>query len=257
MVNLSPQGQARLGLARTYKAPAMADLIPRRYTTDNNNSATNPDTQGNPALKPELAWGLDAGYDHYFGKDGLFSASAYVRRIDDVTLPLLFRDGARWVRTPSNQGRADARGVALEGKASLSAAWSVRGNVARNWSRVAGVPGPDNRLDRQAPLSANAGVDWQVAPALKAGADLNYQRGARTQISAVEASAAGSVRKLDLYAVWQLDAATRLRLGAANLLRRDTQEWSSAALDGAGGTQHLFTRTDVSPTLRASLERSW
>jgi outer membrane receptor protein involved in Fe transport len=257
MVKLSPQRQARLGLARTYKAPAMADLIPRRYTTDNNNSATNPDTQGNPALKPELAWGLDAGYDHYFGKDGLFSASAYVRRIDDVTLPLLFRDGARWVRTPSNQGRADARGVALEGKASVSAAWLVRGNVARNWSRVAGVPGPDNRLDRQAPLSANAGVDWQVAPALKAGADLNYQRGARTQISAVEASAAGSVRKLDLYAVWQLDAATRLRLGAANLLRRDTQEWSSAALGGAGGTQRLFTRTDVSPTLRAGLERSW
>jgi outer membrane receptor for ferrienterochelin and colicin len=260
MVKLSPQGQARLGLARTYKAPAMVDLIPRRYTTDNNNSATNPDTQGNPSLKPELAWGLDAGYDHYFGKDGLFSASAYARRIDDVTLPMLFRDGARWVRKPSNQGRADARGVALEGKAGLSAAWSVRANVARNWSRVAGVPGPDNRLDRQAPLSANAGVDWQAAAALKVGADLNYRRGARTQISAVEASAAGSVRKLDLYAVWQLDAATRLRLGAANLLRRDTQEWSSAALGGAagaGGTQRVFTRTDVSPTLRAGLERNW
>ena len=255
MVKLSPQRQVRLGLARTFKAPTMVDLIPRRYTIDNNNSATNPDTQGNPALRPELAWGLDAGYDHYFGKDGLFSASAYARRIDGVTLPLLFQDGARWVRTPSNQGRADTHGVALEVKAALSAAWSVRANAARNWSRVASVPGPDNRLDRQAPLSANVGADWQVLPALKAGADLNYQRGARTQVSAVEASAVGSVRKLDLYAVWELDGATRLRLGAANLLRRDTSEWASAAIPG--GIQRLLTRTDVSPTLRAGLERSW
>jgi len=269
---LSPQRQVRLGVARTFKAPTMADLIPRRYTIDNNNSATNPDNQGNPALRPELAWGLDAGYDHYFGKDGLFSASVYARRIDGVTLPLLFQDGARWVRTPSNQGRADTHGVALEAKAALSAAWSVRANLARNWSRVASVPGPDNRLDRQAPLSANVGADWQVLPALKAGADLNYQRGARTQVSAVEASAVGGVRKLDLYAVWELDGATRLRLGAANLLRRDSTEWRSANVGSAqaggaaganvGGAaprslQRLLTRTDPSPTLRAALERSW
>jgi outer membrane receptor protein involved in Fe transport len=256
MLKLTPQQQLRLGLARTFKAPTMVDLIPRRYTTDNNNSATNPDTQGNPALRPELAWGLDAGYDHYFGKDGLFSASAYARRIEDVTLPLLFRDGARWVRTPSNQGRADAHGVALEAKGTLAAAWTLRANLARNWSRVEDVPGSDNRLDRQAPFTANAGVDWQVLPALKAGADLNYQRGARTQVSLAEAASVGSVRKLDLYAVWQLDAATRLRLGAVNLLRRQTVEWSAAQLGGAG-VQQVLTRTDVSPTLRVGLERNW
>ncbi|KQV82567.1 hypothetical protein ASD15_11260 [Massilia sp. Root351] len=255
MVKLSPERQVRLGLARTFKAPTMVDLIPRRYTADNNNSATNPDTQGNPALRPELAWGLDAGYDHYFGKDGMVSASAYARRISDVTLPLLFKDSTRWVRTPSNQGRAVAHGLALEAKAALSAGWSLRANLARNWSRVESVTGPDNRLDRQAPLSANAGLDWQVRPGLKAGADLNYQRGARTQVSLVEASSVGSVRKLDLYAVWELDSATRVRLGAENLMRKDTTDWASA--DIPGGVQRLLTRTDVSPTLRAGLERSW
>jgi outer membrane receptor protein involved in Fe transport len=255
LYKLSAQRQFRLGLARTYKAPTMAELIPRRYTTDNNNSATNPDTQGNPRLRPELAWGLDAGYDHYFGKDGLFSASAYARRIDGVTLPLLFREGGRWIRMPSNAGRADARGVALEAKAALSDAWSLRGNLARNWSRVAGVPGPDNRLDRQAPFSLNAGADWQTLPSLKMGADFNYERGARTQLSATEASAAGSVRKLDLYAVWQLDGAMRLRVGALNLLRRDMTGWDSAAV--AEGVQRLLTRTAASPTLRVGLERNW
>lgn len=255
LYKLSAQRQFRLGLARTYKAPTMAELIPRRYTTDNNNSATNPDTQGNPRLRPELAWGLDAGYDHYFGKDGLFSASAYARRIDAVTQPLLFREGGRWIRMPSNAGRADARGVALEAKTALSDAWSLRGNLARNWSRVADVPGPDNRLDRQAPFSLNAGADWQALPSLKMGADFNYERGARTQLSATEASAAGSVRKLDLYAVWQLDGATRLRAGALNLLRRDMTGWDSVLV--AEGVQRLATRTAASPTLRVGLERNW
>lgn len=255
LVKVSPQRQVRLGLARTFKAPAMLELIPRRYTVDNNNSATNPDNEGNPALRPELAWGLDAGYEQYFGRDGLFSASAYARRIDDVTLPLLFRDGERWVVTRANQGRAQAYGIALEAKGEVAPGLSLRANVARNWSRVASVPGPDNRLDRQAPLSANAGFDYQLLPALKVGADLNYQRGARTLLSLREASSADGVRKLDLYGTWQLDAATRLRLGAANVLRRDGAELQTYT--DPAGARRMLTRTDSAPTLRASMERNW
>ena len=57
----------RLALARTYKAPLLAKLVPRRYTTDNNNNPTNADEQGNPQLRPELAWGLDVAYERYLG----------------------------------------------------------------------------------------------------------------------------------------------------------------------------------------------
>ena len=78
--------QLRLALARTYKAPTTRNLVPRRYTVNNANSATNPDFQGNPALRPELAWGLDAAYEHYFGKSGVASMSAFARRISDVTV---------------------------------------------------------------------------------------------------------------------------------------------------------------------------
>lgn len=51
----------RLALARSYKAPPTRDLVPRRYTTNNDNGPTNPDAQGNPALRPELAWGGGPG----------------------------------------------------------------------------------------------------------------------------------------------------------------------------------------------------
>ena len=55
--------QVRLALTRTFKAPAAGNLIPRRFTTPNN-SQTEPDYRGNPDLRPELATGIDAAYEH-------------------------------------------------------------------------------------------------------------------------------------------------------------------------------------------------
>jgi outer membrane receptor for ferrienterochelin and colicin len=255
MYKLSTERQLRLGLARTYKAPGMTDLIPRRYTADNNNSPNNPDTQGNPNLRPELAWGLDAGYDHYFGKDSLLGASVYARRIDGVTLPLLFLDGARWVRMQANQGRAQARGFALEAKMAVTQALSLRGNLARNWSRTDSVPGPDNRLDRQTSVSANVGFDWQTSAAFKLGADLNYQGGGRTRLSQQVDTSAPALRKLDLYGVWNLGEAGRVRVGGANLLQRNTL--ASERYSDADGVRRLDTRTAGAAVLRVSFERGW
>ncbi|HEX8609863.1 MAG TPA: TonB-dependent receptor [Telluria sp.] len=212
--------QLRAGLARTYKAPAMVSLIPRRYTVDNNNSATNPHNEGNPALRPEQAWGLDIGYDRQVGKDGLLAASAYVRRIDDVTVRRLFQDGADWVSTPANQGKASAHGIALEAKLPLPgmANASFNGNVARNWSRIDKVAGPDNRLADQSPLTASVGVD--VRAALAFGASFTYERGARTRYSPAWRESNGGTRLLDMYVLWGGGKQTRLRVGLTNALDR-------------------------------------
>jgi outer membrane receptor protein involved in Fe transport len=69
--------QFRFAVSRTYKAPNIIQLMPRRYTVDNNNSATNPDQQGNPKLRPELALGADLAWEHYVGKDDMLSVSAF------------------------------------------------------------------------------------------------------------------------------------------------------------------------------------
>ncbi|UOD32732.1 TonB-dependent receptor [Massilia violaceinigra] len=216
----APGHQLRAGLARTYKAPTMARLIPRRYTVDNNNSATNPHSEGNPALRPEKAWGLDIGYDRQVGKDGLLAASAYLRKIDDVTVTRLFQDGTEWVSTPANQGRASARGIALEAKLPLPgfAPASLNGNVARNWSRIDKVPGPDNRLADQSPLTASVGIDVRTAIAF--GASFTYERGARTRYAPEWSESNGGTRLLDLYVLWGAGKQTRLRLGLTDVLDR-------------------------------------
>ncbi|HYD79048.1 MAG TPA: TonB-dependent receptor [Paucimonas sp.] len=257
---LSPERQLRIGLARTWKAPTMLELIPRRYTVDNNNSAAKPDTQGNPALGPEIAWGIDAVYDHHLGREGLLSASAFVRRIDDVILPNLFQDGAAWVSMPVNGGRALARGVALEAKFPLkllladAPAIELRANLARNWSRVDAVPAPHNRLDSQVPVSLNLGFDYRPrgsGPTL--GADLHFRSGGSVRQSAETASWSTAGRGLDIYGLWALDGKTRLRIGASNLLRRDRR--SEEHYRGAGGDRSTLSSTPTSATLRITLER--
>jgi len=243
----------RLAVSRTYKAPPLVKLVPRRYTNDNNNNETNPDEQGNPNLRPELAWGMDAAYEHYLGEGALLSASTYVRRIRDVTLTRLFKQDGEWVEAPFNSGNANVRGIELEAKLPLSPRLDLRANMARNWSRVESVPGPDNRLEDQVPFTANLGADYRPAgAALTFGGNLNYQAGGPARQSALVRMATSPKRELDLYALWKVDAKTQLRVSASNLLRQDATE--SHEYVATSGSRQRIAQTPTSATLRILLE---
>lgn len=221
----------------------MLDLIPRRFTSDNNNSPTNPDTQGNPALRPELAWGLDAGIDYYFSKDSLLSASIYARDIDNVILPTLYRDGERWVSMPANHGGARVHGLTLELRMPLTASISVRGNATFNRSRLDGVPGPDNRLAAQTPLSGSAALSYKRS-ALTLDAEFSYEAGGPSRDSATFVSTAPYQRKLDLRATWKLSPRQEVRLALSDVLHPDRAsndsyegpDWRQTTISTRGGT---------------------
>lgn len=246
--------QLRLGVSRTYKAPNMLDLIPRRFTSDNNNSQTNPDEQGNPALRPELAWGLDAGIDHYFGKSGLLSASLYARDIDNVTLTSLYLENGRWIAMPSNQGKARTYGGALELRAPVSERLAMRANLALNRSRIAEVPGPDNRLDRQAPLSAGISADYRLS-ALTLSAEFNFEAGRRSRTSSSYASTLPYQRKLDLRAAWRLTPSRMLRLAVSDVLHQD--RIAGERYENASSWRASQTISNTGATLRFSFEQKW
>ncbi|USX29459.1 TonB-dependent receptor [Oxalobacteraceae bacterium OTU3CINTB1] len=220
----SARDQLRLALARTYKAPQPRDLVPRRYTINNDNGPTQPDYQGNPSLRPELAWGLDAALESYFARDAMVSVSAYVRRIQDVVQLRLWQENGVWVSSPANGGVADVRGVEIDARVPLKLAWAggttveLRTNLSRNWSRVEGVAGPDNRLGNQAPLTANLGMDWRMPQGRGAGANLRFVGGWRARTAQSLVQETGVVRELEAYATWPA-AGGRLRLTVANLLQ--------------------------------------
>ncbi|MGK5080371.1 TonB-dependent receptor plug domain-containing protein [Janthinobacterium sp. HLX7-2] len=256
---LRTEDQLRAAITRTYKAPEIFELMPRRYTVDNGNSATNPDNQGNPALRPELAWGLDAAYEYYPAKGAMLGVSGSLRRISGVMRDQLYQSGGRWVATPVNQGDAQVRGIELEARLPLAAlmqgapALDLRANVARNWSRVAAIAGPDNHLDSQLPWSANLGGDYRLAGLpLSLGGNLNYQAGGRSRSSSALLAYVGVKRELDLYALWKFSDRLRVRLSGANLLQQDYATGSRYA-DGAGSMLRTLD-TGSYRTLRLMLE---
>jgi len=214
--------QVRLALARTYKAPETRDLVPRRYTVNNGNGPTNPHVQGNPALRPELAWGIDAAYEMYFARAGMVSVAGYGRRIADVILSRLFQDGTDWVSSPRNGGRAGTHGIEVDGRLNVGPGVVARLTLARNWSRVEAVPGPDNRLGEQTPFTANAGLDYRLGPGTAAGFNWNVQAGGTSRTSLTQWSERGTLRRLDLYGSWQPRPGVTLRATATDLLDATT-----------------------------------
>jgi outer membrane receptor for ferrienterochelin and colicins len=248
--------QVRLAVTRTYKAPGQQQIIPHRFTSVNN-SQTEPDSIGNPYLKPELALGVDASYEHYWGEGALLSASVSSRRITDYTRSLVVFDGARWVSTPTNSGNAKTYGVELEAKFPLKAVMEtstnldLRASVSRNWSTVDSVPGPDNRLDGQTPLSATLGADYKNG-ALTVGGSYVFKNGGFVRVSGNQISYASVRRDLDLYALWKFNPKLQLRVATANLLAQDTI--SESAYTTAAGTQTSRTLNPVHRSVRATME---
>jgi outer membrane receptor protein involved in Fe transport len=212
--------QFRFALSRTYKAPQVIQLMPRRYTVDNNNSATNPDQQGNPNLRPELSLGADLAWEHYFGKEDMLSVSAFAKRIRDITLDRVFQQDGVWIVAPDNAGLASVRGLEFEAK-TRRGALALRVNAARNWSRLEAVAGPDNRIAGQPAWSGNLGLDYAANQAADLGGTFTYRSGYASRQSPQLADYGGSKRQLDLYAVWKRDAKSRLRLSVSDLLHRN------------------------------------
>jgi iron complex outermembrane receptor protein len=254
--------QVRASLTRSYKAPNVDDLV-AAPTFVSDNHPTRPDRTGNPRLKPELATGVDLAYEHYLSRSGVLSASAFVRDIDDLmrrqTSLLPTAIGPRWVSTPTNIGHAVTRGIELEAKFQLAELLAgapdldVRSNYSRYWSHVDEIPGPYNRLERQARQTANLGLDYRVkAVPLTLGGNVNWTPLTLVRSSVAELDTAGMKRQLDLYGLWKFSADTQLRISGNNLLPRRYE--AARVVDTVGLVQALQTQVRTYATLGVRLE---
>ena len=189
----------------------------------------------------------------------MLSASVYMRRIDDITRTALSDASGRWVAMPVNDGLATTRGIELEAKFPLRSIMSeapaidFRSNLSFNWSNLSSVPGPNNRLDSQTPVSANVGMDYKLdSLPLTLGGNDSFQNGGLVRISAEQSAYSIPKRVLDVYALWKFDRQTNLRVSVGNALQQDNV--SSSIYATADGS---LTRTSTAPTMlsaRAMLE---
>jgi outer membrane receptor for ferrienterochelin and colicins len=262
--------QLRLSLGRTYKAPTARDLLPRRWVVADN-AATSPNFQGNPALVPELAWGLDLGYERYLAGDSFLGMNVYARQISNVILQRVFQDSSgTWIATPVNSGSALVAGAALEGKAKLKALWpasllagsalppdlpnvDLRIGLGYNASRVAAVPGPNNRLSKQPPWTGSVGADYRAADVpLTLGVSFSGDAQQRVRVSSQETLRLANKRQWDVYSAWKLGPSSTLRATWANLGRTDAGQLQT--YDSATGLQSRDLTITTFRVFRLSLE---
>jgi outer membrane receptor for ferrienterochelin and colicins len=224
----SQKDQVRAGLTRTYKPPVINELVPRRFFAPNNTAVT-PDSIGNPNLKPELAWGLDAAYEHYLAGGGNVSVSVFHRRIDEIIQrEVVFEDGL-YISRPANIGKGTVSGIELDAKGKLSQLWEgapgadLRANFALNRSKVSYIPGAYNRLDEQVPWNGTVGFDHRFAPTpLTVGSSFTARAGGTVRTSLSQVRFRSVSRQLEAYALWRFSTAVQLRLSVQNILAQDT-----------------------------------
>jgi outer membrane receptor protein involved in Fe transport len=78
--SITAEDQLYVSGARTVRRPSFDYLSPALLTAELGDN----DFIGNPDLKPESAWGLDAGYERRLGKQGVAGVNVFYRKVKDL-----------------------------------------------------------------------------------------------------------------------------------------------------------------------------
>lgn len=235
----------RMSLTRSYRSPQLQDLIAR--PTINNQvpqQINTPDRAGNPKLKPELATGLEIGFENYLSKGGLLSVNLFARRITDLMRTVTALETVewsatpRWVARPQNIGKASTAGIELEARFRAdefipdALPINIRSNLSFFTSRVDGIPGPNNRIDGQPKATANLGADYRLRSLpLSLGLTLNWTPSTTIQQTLLTESTASRKLVADGFALWAINTEQSLRLSASNL---SAQNYFTGSISNTG-----------------------
>jgi iron complex outermembrane receptor protein len=231
--------QVRMSLTRSYRAPTLQNLIAvptlsTLYPAPGPNTASSPDRAGDPALRPELATGVDVALEHYLSNNGVISISVFKRDIRDLIRNITSLETVpwavvqRWVTRPQNIGDASTHGVEFDAKFQLDELMAgappltVRTNLSVYGSEVSGVPGPYNRIDQQPRATANLGGDYKFRSLpLMVGANFSWVPAYTVQDTSLQSQGYDTTRVIDTYALWTLDKTSKLRFSLSNVVPRE------------------------------------
>lgn len=208
--------QVRVAIARTFKAPEIARLVPRPYVSYNNTVFT-PDGVGNPDLKPELAWGLDLSWEHDWKDGATLTVSAYRRTLTGVIRDVVMERNRRWILTPVNAGTAEAEGMTVEARTIWRGA-EIHASVSKNASRVHDLSGPGNVLADQSPSQLTFDIERKIGKAWTLGGNYGFNQGLVAQDSPQAWTKLPDTHGIDVYALREITKKVRLRLSVNGVL---------------------------------------
>ena len=78
--NLTENDRVSFSVARTVRRPNFNFVLPLTLEEEFGDN----DFTGNPNLKPELAWGVDVGFERRLGRQGIFGINLFYRDVSDL-----------------------------------------------------------------------------------------------------------------------------------------------------------------------------
>jgi outer membrane receptor for ferrienterochelin and colicins len=260
--------QLRASLTRSYRAPNLNQLVARPSLSrvdpaPGPNTELSADSAGNPALKPEVALGVELALERYLADGGVLSVNLFQRRIEDLIRNVVSLQDVSWspgqprfVSRPTNIGDARTRGIELEAKFRLdqlveaAPPTELRANASVFRSTVEAVPGPDNRLAEQPGGTLNLGADHRFrGTPLTLGGNVNHTPGYRTRLDVDRWIVQSEKTVLDAYALWTFSPELRLRLSLSNLSAPDsvtsTEVMSGTLLQDNRSANRSFVNTQL------------
>lgn len=195
-----PDLRLRLAAGRTFRGPTMADLY---YPFDGF-------AVGNPALRPEHAWTMDAGLEASLGPRTTARATVFWSDVRDL---ILWVPDAFWIFSPQNVGTASLRGASVEVEGAISPIWRLR--ASSTW-----LAATDSETGLDLPNRARHSAALALSATLPRGASATASAvlvGARFADSANTVTLPSYV-SVGLTAQLPLSAGSALRLSVQNLL---------------------------------------
>jgi iron complex outermembrane receptor protein len=148
--DLENGGRITMSVARTNRRPRLDFLSPALLEAELGDN----DLLGNPALKPETAWGGDLGYEHKIGRTGVVGVNLFYRKVNDLielaNTGVTGSEGAgTFVLQPQNTG--DGKVYGIEFDLSDQPRFLGAGKYRRVWQCLVARQ-QDHRFRRKAPV---------------------------------------------------------------------------------------------------------
>lgn len=162
--SIDENNQFRMNLARVNRSPRVWELIGRTVTESLNNSPSNPDFRGNPALKSETTLTFDVGWDHKLSNGGQAGLNVFTRKLQDAIARKTFQDNkGQWIQQPTNIGDATVWGIEADVRTNLVWAgfgkdWTLGANASLLNSKLDGGDASGSRIPGQARYLANINI---------------------------------------------------------------------------------------------------
>ena len=216
----------RASWAMTSRLPRFDQINP--LVTTNSGSLGNPDTQGNPDLRPERARGFELGVERFFaGRRGVVGANVYQRDVKDFVQQNTTLENGRYIKRPENVASASFYGVEFDWRIPVrhkgAHQLSFVGNHAELRGNTHTNAGLKTAVKDMPPRATTLGLDWTHRPSRwSVGVSASLQPAFTTRSlndnGELEVKALEGSTLLDAYITKVFSATAEVRLVAKNIL---------------------------------------